>query len=261
MPRHARARIRTSANVINPPLRRRRCAAPTPSRYLDLLSGGRVNSPSGQAASEDAIEAMSGSRLTAAESVEALGEAIEVIRALWDTETRGGVQVEGNHRVVGAKRGPAPARGHDLGGRSQAADAAAGGPGRGRVASQPAVRRRGAWDHRGQRRHRRGGRGGRTRPTSSATAPQRGSGDASPAFLTELALEHGVSAFILASDDPAVIERYGQEVARGARARRGRAARCPAAPDLPVSAAAATHQGGCCVTRAAPRTLATASRR
>ena len=37
--------------------------------------------------------------------------------------------------------------------------------------------------------------------------------DATPEFLTELALEHGVSAFILATDDPALIERYGQEVA------------------------------------------------
>ena len=102
-------RIHLSANVINLPLRPPAVLARSVAS-LDLLSGGRVELALGAGGFWDAIEAMSGSRLTAAESVEALEEAIEVIRALWDTETRGGVRVEGrHHRVVGAKRGPAPA--------------------------------------------------------------------------------------------------------------------------------------------------------
>lgn len=53
---------------------------------------------------------MGGRRPTPGASVAALTEAVQVIRAVWDTEERGGVRADGEHyRVIGAKRGPAPA--------------------------------------------------------------------------------------------------------------------------------------------------------
>ena len=45
-----------------------------------------------------------------------------------------------------------------------------------------------------------------------------GPGETNPGFLADLALADGVSAFILASDDAAQIERFGQEVAPQVRA-------------------------------------------
>ncbi|MEU1399144.1 LLM class flavin-dependent oxidoreductase, partial [Micromonospora zamorensis] len=102
-------RVHLAANVTNLPLRPPAVLARSVAS-LDLLSGGRVGLGLGAGAFWDAIEAMGGRRLTPSQGVRALEEAIEVIRQLWDAETRGGVRVDGEfHRVVGAKRGPAPA--------------------------------------------------------------------------------------------------------------------------------------------------------
>ncbi|MGI8697921.1 MAG: LLM class flavin-dependent oxidoreductase [Mycobacteriales bacterium] len=49
---------------------------------LDLLSGGRVEFGLGAGAFWDAIEAMGGRRLTVGDAVQALEEAITVIRAI-----------------------------------------------------------------------------------------------------------------------------------------------------------------------------------
>lgn len=207
-------RIHLSANVINLPLRPPAVLARA-AASLDLLSGGRLELALGAGAFWDAIEAMGGSRLAAGESVEAVAEAIEVIRALWDTETRAGVRVVGkHHRVVGAKRGPAPA--HDIpiwvgALRPRMLRLV------GRMADGwlPSLSRLDG---------RQGIAAGNAVIDESAAAAGRdpreirrllnlGPKDATPEFLTGLALEHGVSAFILATDDPAVIERYGREVA------------------------------------------------
>jgi alkanesulfonate monooxygenase SsuD/methylene tetrahydromethanopterin reductase-like flavin-dependent oxidoreductase (luciferase family) len=208
------SRIHLSANVVNLPLRPPAVLARSVAS-LDLLSGGRVALALGAGSFWDAIEAMGAPRLTAGESVEALGEAIAVIRALWDTQTREVVRVEGrHHRAVGAKRGPAPA--HEV-----PIWVGATGPRMlrliGRVADGwlPSL----------------GYLGGRERLAElnavideSAQAAARepsavrrllniGPGDADPAFLADLALADGVSAFILASDDAHEIDRYGKEVA------------------------------------------------
>ncbi|WP_433269764.1 LLM class flavin-dependent oxidoreductase [Micromonospora vinacea] len=103
------SRVHLAANVTNLPLRPPAVLARSVAS-LDLLSDGRISLGLGAGAFWDAIEAMGGRRLTPGQGVRALEEAIEVVRQLWDAETRGGVRVDGEfYRVVGAKRGPAPA--------------------------------------------------------------------------------------------------------------------------------------------------------
>jgi hypothetical protein len=106
-------RVRLSANVLNLPLRNPAVVARAVAS-LDILSGGRAELGIGAGAFWDAIEAMGGRRLTAGQSVTALAEAIDVIRALWDVGQPGPTHVDGSyHRLDGAARGPAPL--HDIG--------------------------------------------------------------------------------------------------------------------------------------------------
>ncbi len=105
--------IHVSGNVLNLPLRQPAVLARS-AASLDLLSGGRFELGIGAGGFWDAIAAMGGRRLTAGQSIEALEEAIRIIREIWDTDTRGGVRVNGTYyQVTGAKRGPKPA--HDIG--------------------------------------------------------------------------------------------------------------------------------------------------
>ena len=93
-------------NVANLPLRPPAMLARA-AASLDILSGGRVELGIGTGAFWDAIAAMGGPRRTAGESVDALREAIAVIRALW---TPGhGARLHGKHYDLnGAKPGPFP---------------------------------------------------------------------------------------------------------------------------------------------------------
>ncbi|GAA3640051.1 LLM class flavin-dependent oxidoreductase [Microlunatus ginsengisoli] len=105
--------IGIAPNVANLPLRPPAVLARA-AASLDLLSGGRFELGLGAGAFWDAIVAMGEQRRAPGEAVDALAEAIEVIRAIWDPATRGGVRLDGQHyRVAGAKRGPAPA--HPIG--------------------------------------------------------------------------------------------------------------------------------------------------
>ena len=105
-------RIRIAPNVLNLPLRPPAVTARA-AASLDLLSRGRFDLALGAGAFWQAIEAMGGRRLSPGESVDALREGIEVIRGIWDADERATLRVSGEHyRVVGAKRGPAPA--HDI---------------------------------------------------------------------------------------------------------------------------------------------------
>ena len=98
-------------NVANLPLRPPAMLARA-AASLDVLSGGRVELGIGTGAFWDAIAAMGGPRRTAGESVDALREAIAVIRALW-TPGRG-ARLPGRHyELNGAKPGPFPV--HDIG--------------------------------------------------------------------------------------------------------------------------------------------------
>jgi alkanesulfonate monooxygenase SsuD/methylene tetrahydromethanopterin reductase-like flavin-dependent oxidoreductase (luciferase family) len=106
-------RVRLSPNVLNLPLRNPAVVARSVAS-LDILSGGRAELGLGAGAFWEGIEAMGGQRVSPGQSVDALEEAIDVIRALWDVEQPGPVRVEGSHyRVSGAHRGPAAP--HDIG--------------------------------------------------------------------------------------------------------------------------------------------------
>lgn len=225
--------VRLAANVASLPLRPPAVLARS-AASLDLLSGGRFELGLGAGAFWDGIEAMGGRRLRPGQAVQGLREAIDIIRQLWDTDTRGGVRVQGEiHQVEGAKRGPAPA--HDIGiwvgaykprmlalvgeiadgwvpsynylpngvadinAGNAAIDAAAIEAGR----DPSAIRRLLNIMDVGF-----GSSGSRL-----LTGPPRVWIDQ----LTELALEHGVGAIILAGDDATLLERVGAEVAPAVR--------------------------------------------
>jgi len=104
-------RVRLVPDVVNLPLRLPSLLAKS-AASLDLLSGGRVELGVGAGAFWDAIEAMGGRRLTPKQSVEALEEAIQILRGFWSGERS--LTFEGKHyHVRGAKPGPAPA--HPIG--------------------------------------------------------------------------------------------------------------------------------------------------
>ena len=104
-------RIHIAANVLNVPLRPPAVLARA-AASLDLLSDGRFDLALGAGGFWDAIDSMGGRKLTPGQGVDALEEAIDVIRALWSDE-RGGARYAGKYyQLNGAKRGPAPA--HDM---------------------------------------------------------------------------------------------------------------------------------------------------
>ncbi|SDS33819.1 LLM class flavin-dependent oxidoreductase [Agrococcus carbonis] len=212
--------IRIGPNVANVPLRQPAVLARS-AASLDLLSGGRLELGLGAGGFWDAIEAMGGERLTPGQGVDALAEAIAIIRALWSTGERGGARVDGqHHRVAGAKRGPRPAHPIPLHigaykprmlrltgrlgdgwlpslGYLQPGDLA-----RGSAAIDEAAARAGREPHEIRRLLNIGG---------VFADP------AKTAQLVDLALEHGTSTFIVATDDPGTMQRFMAEVAPAVR--------------------------------------------
>jgi hypothetical protein len=107
----ATERVRVFPNVANLPLRPPAVLARS-AASLDIITEGRVELGIGAGSFWDAIAGMGGPRRTPGESVEALEEAIGVIRALW-TPGRG-VRLPGAHyTLAGAHPGPLPA--HPIG--------------------------------------------------------------------------------------------------------------------------------------------------
>jgi alkanesulfonate monooxygenase SsuD/methylene tetrahydromethanopterin reductase-like flavin-dependent oxidoreductase (luciferase family) len=242
--------LRVALNVANLPLRPPVVLAKSVAT-LDLVTGGRVDLGLGAGAFWDAIVAAGAPRLTAAESVDALEEGIEVIREVW---RKGGpaVRVEGDHhRVAGLHPGPAPAHAVEiwlgaykprmlrltgryadgwlpsmgyaepdvLGGMNDVIDRAARDAGR----DPSAVRRL----------YNVSGSFGRSRGRGLS-----GTAEDWAEQLTALAVEQGMSTFILGSDDVDDVRRFGEEVAPRVRdlvddARRDGVATSPA----PASAA------------------------
>ena len=104
-------RVTVLRNVANLPLRHPAVLARS-AASLDILSGGRVELGLGAGAFWDAIEALDGPRRSPREAVDALEEAIAMIRALWTDERT--PKIDGAHyRLRGAKPGPFPV--HDIG--------------------------------------------------------------------------------------------------------------------------------------------------
>ncbi|WP_066582539.1 LLM class flavin-dependent oxidoreductase [Cellulomonas timonensis] len=223
-------RIHLAGNVLNLPLRQPAVLARSVAS-LDLLSGGRVELGLGAGAFWDAIEAMGGQRLSPGEAVGALSEALDVIRGVWDAGDRSRLRVDGSHHHVdGAKRGPAPAHRIDiwlgalkprmlrLTGRkadgwlpsmgriapaeiaaaNATIDEAALAAGREPVAVRRLVNISGTFGAEGE-------------------GPLSGPPERWVEHLAALTLEHGFSAYILQSDDPAALARFGQEVAPALR--------------------------------------------
>lgn len=221
--------VRVMPNVANLPLRPPVVLARS-AATLDLLTGGRVELGLGAGAFWDAVEAVGGPRRTPGEAVEALAEAIEVIRQMWDVGRRS-VLVEGEHyRVHGAHPGPAPA--HPIGiwvggyrprmlrltGRladgwlpssmyagpetlaaaNAAIDEAASAAGREPSAVRRAYNIAGRFE-------------GDGREFLQGPAP------VWVEQLAGLALDEGISAFILATDDADDLRRFAAEVAPGVR--------------------------------------------
>lgn len=216
--------IRLAPNVANLPLRPPAVLARSVAS-LDLLTGGRVELGLGAGAFWDAIEAMGGQRLAGAQAVRALEEAIDVVRQIWDTGTRGGARVDGEfHGVRGAKRGPAPAhdveiwlgaykpRMLDLTGRR--ADGWL--PSEGYLRPGDLARGNAAIDDAAEA----AGRApGAVRRLLNASGPAGRATDAWVAELARLALEDGIDTFILGGDDPEALRRYAAEVAPAVRER------------------------------------------
>jgi alkanesulfonate monooxygenase SsuD/methylene tetrahydromethanopterin reductase-like flavin-dependent oxidoreductase (luciferase family)/FAD/FMN-containing dehydrogenase len=102
-------RVTVSGNVLNLPLRQPAVLARS-AASLDLLSGGRLALGLGAGGFPDAIASMGGERLRPGQAVDAVEEALQIIRGIWDARERRVLRVDGtHHRVAGAKRGPEPA--------------------------------------------------------------------------------------------------------------------------------------------------------
>ncbi len=225
--------IRVAHNVANLPLRPPVGLAKEIAT-LDILSGGRAELGLGTGAFWDAIVAAGGVRRTPKEAVDALVEAIGVIRGIWgtDPDRRGerSVTRRGEHYpVAGLHVGPAPL--HDveiwlgaykprmlrvtgrladgwlpsmgyadpsaLGGMNETIDDAAGAAGRGPQAIRRMYNVFGRF----------GTGGGFLQGTASDWAEQ----------LAGLAIDEGLSTFVLSTDDPDAIRRFALEVAPAVR--------------------------------------------
>jgi alkanesulfonate monooxygenase SsuD/methylene tetrahydromethanopterin reductase-like flavin-dependent oxidoreductase (luciferase family) len=104
-------RIAFFTDVANLPLRPPAVMAKA-AASLDVLSGGRFELGLGAGGFPDVIAAIGGPRRTPGEAVEALDEAIDVIRLMWSGERS--VSFAGEHyRLDGARPGPRPA--HPIG--------------------------------------------------------------------------------------------------------------------------------------------------
>ncbi|MDX3095016.1 LLM class flavin-dependent oxidoreductase [Streptomyces sp. ME01-24h] len=226
-------RVHISANVTSLPLRPPAVLARA-AATLDILSAGRFELGIGAGAFWDGIAAMGGRRLTAGQGVEALQEAITVIRELWDTDRRGGVHHRGRYyEVDGAKRGPRPA--HDIaiwvGAYKPRMLALTGALGDGWLPSIEYLPRGAeSLPEMNARIDEAAESAGRSpsdvrrlmnfmqvqfSPTTRGLL--NGPAESWSEQIAALALEHGLSAFIIGGDDAVVIERFGAEVAPAAR--------------------------------------------
>lgn len=223
---------RLCTNVANLPLRRPTVLARS-AASLDRLSGGRFELGLGAGSFWEAIAAMGGRRLRPGESIEALEEAIHIIRDIWNTEERGGVRFDGKYyQVKGAKRGPAPAHpiGIWIGAYKPRILRLTGRLGDGWLPSLSYLQG-GPAALKEMNRHIDEGAAATGRDPSAVrrllningqfSAVGRGFLDGPPRQWAEdlagLTLEYGITGFILGTDDALSIERFAAEVAPATR--------------------------------------------
>ena len=210
--------LRVTTNVTNLPLRPPFVLAKTVAS-LDVLSRGRVELGLGAGGFWDAIEAAGGPRRTPGEALRALEEGIAVIRGAWDTVERS-VRVDGEHYAVrGVHPGPAPA--HDveiwigaIGPRMLELTGRVGDgwlPSQSYVPPETLAERNARIDEAAVAAGRDPVQVRRLYNVNPSDDP------AWPEWLAELALTHGTSVFVVTGDDPAVVGRFGAEVAPAAR--------------------------------------------
>lgn len=204
-------RIRLSGNVLSLPLRNPAVLARSHAS-LDRLSGGRIEMALGAGAFWDGIAAMGGPRRTPGEAVLALDEAITEVRGVWaksppahDMSIWVGAYKPRMLRLIGrAADGVLPSLSYLPGGPDDYAainrhiDDSARSAGRDPKAVRRLLNINGTFSDFGR---------------SFLDGPAEQWAEE----LAGLVLEHGISAFILAGDDPATIQEYAAEVAPAVR--------------------------------------------
>lgn len=202
-----------SANVTNLPLRQPVVIARS-SVTIDQLSSGRFELGLGAGGFWDAIEAVGGRRLSAGDAVTALEEAIRVIRAIWAVDEPGRVNIDGEfYRVRGAQRGPASPHpiGISIGAYKPRMLDLVGRTADGWIPSFGYLENAAALTDMNRRID-----DGAESVGRSAAEIRRwlniDAADATIERLTALAINDGMSGFILASDDAATLERFAAEV-------------------------------------------------
>ncbi|MFG2767604.1 LLM class flavin-dependent oxidoreductase [Streptomyces rubiginosohelvolus] len=225
------SKLRVSANVTNLPLRPPAMLARA-AASLDVLSGGRFELGLGAGAFPKAVQGLGGRALTAGQGVEALEEAINIIRGVWDTSKTDPLRHEGQHYSVPAmKRGPRPA--HDigvwLGAYKPRMLRLTGSTADGWLPTLQYIQTPGLTeaneiiDEAAQEAGRNPKEIRRLLNLFNVgfSATQRGHLQGLPEQWVEdllpLVLDHGFSAFLIGQDDPAVIRRFGEEVAPALR--------------------------------------------
>lgn len=202
-----------SANVANLPLRQPVVLARS-SVTIDQLSGGRFELGLGAGGFWDAIESIGGRRLSPGDSVSALEEAIRVIRAIWAVDEPGGATVDGEfYAVRGAKRGPVSPHpiGITIGAYGPRMLNLTGRLADGWVPSFGYLKGANALTDMNRRIDEGAESAGRV-PADIRRWLNIDAASASVERLVGLAIEDGMSGFILASDDATEIERFANEI-------------------------------------------------
>jgi hypothetical protein len=160
----------------------------------------------------DAVQAIGGRRLTPLQSVAALSEAIDVIRGVWDADGPGRLDVDGEfYSVHGAERGPAPA--HEipiwLGAHKPKMQGLVGRKADGWLPSLPVMEPGGL--QKGNAIIDDAARAANRDPREITRLLNIFPSQQTAEALAQMAVEDGVSVFILASDGPDVLERFAAE--------------------------------------------------
>lgn len=245
------SRVRLFPDVVNLPLRAPAVLARA-AASLDVLSGGRLELGIGAGAFWDGVEAMGGPRRTPGEAVDALAEAIGVLRALWTAGPP--VHRDGAHyRLNGAQ--PGPATPHPIGiwvgsygpRMLRLTGALADGwvPSAAYAAPERLAEMTEVLDAAAEEAGRDPAAVRRVYNLNGRFTPRAGGGflDGPPPLwaeqLADLALTHGFSAFVLAPGPDAErdLRTFAQEVAPAVRALVARERGAPAAPQPAVPVA------------------------